>query len=89
MAKEFDFMGMVTDMAKKIEDAAKEMRARTMFGYFWDGKVTQGETELDKLSDEHLKRLVIQGNIMVSKAAQIRSKREVEQLRKDGSHGMG
>lgn len=88
MAKPIDFMGMVTDMAKKIEDAAKELRARTIFSYYWDGKITVGDEEMNKLSDESLKRVVIQGNLMVSKAAQIRAAREVEGLR-EKTDGVG
>jgi len=77
MAKPFDFMGMVNDFAGVIEKQAGVLRPRVVFGHYWDGKITKGQEELERLTDEQLKRLVIQGNLMISAAANVRQARSV------------
>lgn len=83
--KPFDFMGMVNDFAGVIEKQATMLRPRVVFGHFWDGKEKKGQEELERLTDEQLARLVTQGNLMVSKAAQIRAARSIP----EGNDGVG
>jgi hypothetical protein len=83
MAKPFDFMGMVNDFAGVIEKQGQILRPRVVWGHYWDGNITKAREELNKLTDDQLKKLVIQGNNMISAAARVRVERE-EKAEADG-----
>lgn len=87
--KPFDFMGMVNDFAGVIEKQGQILRPRVVWGHFWDGKTAKAREELERLTDEQLRQLVIVGNEMVSAAANLRVFREREAEKKGKPNGLG
>lgn len=78
---------ILKDAGEKIQAEAERIRKRAIFTYYWDGQITAGEKEMERFTDEELKRLVIQGNLMVTAAANIRQRRE--KAKEDQTDGVG